>query len=502
MENPLLTAAILGLDRQALPAEAKATALSHDDEASALLRAWARRYLLDKASGILPEAPPLPAPAAADEQAADEQAAKFVQQILNGPYREAWEEMLSVLMATGKTMPVSSLPFVLEWLAKDKSKLEEVLPLLGSRGAWLMAQLPEWQSFLQTPAPAAWPVESLNTRKKILQRLRQSEPATALQLLRSTWQEDGWKERHQLLAKLETGLALSDESFLEGCLDDKRREIRQTAARLLALLPGSALSERLHSYARSLMKRLPSGLWQLWPPEQTPAAWQRDGIDGAGAGNGGPKAILIRQLFGHIAPQHWASLFGAEDKELLRQIEANEWSGALTEGLTDAIVRFQGREQADALIWHWRFKFVDELPGGWERLTALLSEGVFADIVREALPDSVALLPDRSMAFYLLMNKAVAWPADIAAHTIGGLRQWLAQSAVPDWSAMHYRALLKIAAYRCPVILLPELEKDWPAANAKVWYYWENDVRIFLRVLTFRKEMTETLRMCSNSRVQ
>ena len=34
-----------------------------------------------------------------------------------------------------------------------------------------------------------------------------------------------------------------------------------------------------------------------------------------------------------------------------------------------------------------------------------------------------------------------AWPADIAAQVIGGLRQWLAQSAVPDWSAMHYRAL-------------------------------------------------------------
>ncbi|MBP8239674.1 MAG: hypothetical protein KAX50_06925 [Saprospiraceae bacterium] len=500
MENPLLTAAILGLDRQELPQEAKAAALPHDDEASALLRAWARRHLLDKASGILPDAPPLPVPDAADEHAADERAARLVHQILNGPYREAWDEMLSVLKATGKTMPVSSLPLVLEWLAKDKSRLEEVRPLLGSRGRWLMAQLPEWQVFLQTPDPAAWSVESLDTRKKILQGLRQSEPATALQLLRSTWQEDGWKERHQLLAKLETGLTLADESFLEACLEDKRREIRQTAARLLALLRGSALSERLHSYARTFMKLLPSGLWQLLPPEQTPAAWQRDGIDGAGAGNGGPKAMLIRQLFGNIAPQHWASLFGAEDKELLRQIEANEWSGALTEGLIDAVVRFRDRDQAEVLFRHWRFKFVDELPGGWERLTALLSEGVFADIVRESLPGSVALLPDRSMAFYLLMNKAAAWPADIAAQVIGGLRQWLAQSAVPDWSAMHYRALLKTAAFRCPVVLLSDLERDWPAANAKVWYYWENDVRIFLRILAFRKEMTDTLGTPSNSR--
>jgi hypothetical protein len=92
------------------------------------------------------------------------------------------------------------------------------------------------------------------------------------------------------------------------------------------------------------------------------------------------------------------------------------------------------------------------------------------------------------------MNKAAAWPADIAAQVIGGLRQWLAQSAVPDWSAMHYRALLKTAAFRCPVVLLSDLERDWPAANAKVWYYWENDVRIFLRILAFRKEMTDTLR--------
>ncbi|HRF38117.1 MAG TPA: hypothetical protein PK198_04970, partial [Saprospiraceae bacterium] len=101
MENQLLTAAILGLDRQELPAEAKAVALPHDDEASALLRAWARRQLTDKAAALLPDAPPMPAPDNAGEQAAGEEAARFVQQILSGPYREAWEEMLDLLRKTG-----------------------------------------------------------------------------------------------------------------------------------------------------------------------------------------------------------------------------------------------------------------------------------------------------------------------------------------------------------------------------------------------------------------
>lgn len=356
-----------------------------------------------------------------------------------------------------------------------------------------MTQLPEWQTFLKEFDPESWPIASLEERKKILTQLRKTNPESGLQWLCSTWNEDSWKERHQLLTKLETGLSLSDEVFLETCLDDSRREIRQTAGRLLALLPGSALSGRLQSYARSMLRFSPTGAWQLSPPEQPPAAWQRDGIDGTGTGTGGAKAILIRQLFGNISPEFWESLFGVEQPVLLSQIESNEWSGALVGGLTDAAVRFRDHHQVDGLVRHWRYKLVDELPGGWERLTPLLSEGAFADVVREALPDAAVLLANRSMAYYLLANKTLPWPADIADRVIGGLRQWLAQSSVPDWSAMHYRALLKVAAFRCPVVLLPELEKDWPAANGKVWYYWENDVRFFLRVLAFRKEMTEGL---------
>ncbi|HRF38116.1 MAG TPA: DUF5691 domain-containing protein, partial [Saprospiraceae bacterium] len=176
------------------------------------------------------------------------------------------------------------LPLVLEWLAKEKSRFEEARPLLGARGRWLMAQLPEWQPLLKETDPKSWQIASLEERKKILLQVRKTNPEAGLQQLRSTWAEDGWKERHELLKRLETGLSLSDESFLETCLDDKRREIRQTAARLLALLPGSALSERLQSYARSMLKFSLTGAWQLSPPEQPPAAWQRDGIDGGGAG--------------------------------------------------------------------------------------------------------------------------------------------------------------------------------------------------------------------------
>lgn len=493
MENPLLTAALLGLDRQELPQEAKAAALPHDDEATALLRALARRQLIDKAAGMLPDAPPLPVPDPSDDRTADDKTAIWIQQILAGPYRDAWDELLRLLAGKGLTLPPPSLPVVLDWLSKNTSRIDEVQPLLGNRGRWLMAQLPEWQSFLYNPDPASWQVASLEDRKKILQHLRKTDPETGLQYLRATWAEDGWKERLQLLGKLEIGLAAFDEPFLEACADDKRREIRQTATRLLALLPDSALSERLLSYARSMLKTQPSGQGHLLPPESPPASWHRDGIDGAGAGSGGPKAILIRQLFGHIAPIHWASLFNVEPADLPRHIEAGEWSAALMDGFINAVVRFQDSRHADMLARHWRYKPADELPAGWERIVSWISEPTFADMVRGALSDTVYLLPDRSMACHLLMNKTAAWPSDIASQIIGGLRQWLAQSTVPDWSGMHYRALLKTAAYRCPVVLLPELERDWPAANAKVWYYWENDVRFFLRVLAFRKEMMEGL---------
>jgi hypothetical protein len=74
---------------------------------------------------------------------------------------------------------------------------------------------------------------------ELLGRLRARDPATARDLLASTWASEPYRDRAALLATFATGLSLHDESLAELGLADRRVEVRLVAADLLAKMAGS-----------------------------------------------------------------------------------------------------------------------------------------------------------------------------------------------------------------------------------------------------------------------
>src|SRR6185503_937299 len=89
-------------------------------------------------------------------------------------------------------------------------------------------------------------------RRTWLRTLRSQDPEAAREALAEVWPTESAATRADFLGLLADGLTLQDEDCLESALDDRSREVRRGAARLLARLPGSKygerMTERLHSH--------------------------------------------------------------------------------------------------------------------------------------------------------------------------------------------------------------------------------------------------------------
>lgn len=484
----LIEAAILGLERHPLPSEAAAESLPGDDDASALLRALAKMHFSGKVARPLQDAPPLPpSDSGSSRDVISPRSARHLNAILSGLHNPAWDEFFDGIQKAGKTVPPEALPALLQRAAKAPQSAEKILALCGSRGAWLAAQVPQWQKLYAKPGPDAWSHASPEERIPILRYLRASRPGEGLKLLLSTWEEDGQRERQVLLKELQTGLSLADEPFLERCLDDKRQEVRRIAAGLLALLPDSALSGRLFRFS--------AGLWSqkdIRPPDSQPTALLRDGIEPLPAGKAGAKAELIRRLFSRIAPLKWEDFFSETPVSVIRRLEKSEWAVPLVSGLCEAIVFHQTANWADAMLLRLSEKSEQPDADAAASMAQCISPGGLEQLVIIQLRENRGLIPNNSVSLIALNNAPYAWPERMALQLIDGFRKWLWQINSQDWSMEHYRQLLRLAAYRCPVHLYGPMEKDWPM-QSRAWGFWEKDVQFFLRGMAFRKEMLEAL---------
>jgi hypothetical protein len=106
-----------------------------------------------------------------------------------------------------------------------------------------------------------WENGTRSERVDFLERLRAHDAKHALELIQSTWDADSYEDRAAFVPTLRIGMSLADEPFLEACLDDSRKEVRDAALDLLILLPESEHSARMTArllplleYKSSLLK--------------------------------------------------------------------------------------------------------------------------------------------------------------------------------------------------------------------------------------------------------
>lgn len=367
-------------------------------------------------------------------------------------------EWLHAVHEKGMRVPPEHLPALAEAARTRPALRAPLAAVAGPAGSWLGERNPEWAFLVTLTDERVWEYGSALQRREWLRRTFAADPAAARTALTSTWPQETAGDRAEFLAVLGEHLDPADEPFLEAALDDRAGQVRETAAELLARLPGSRLAERMRERAARLVR--PDGQrWAVTPPDPADAALLRD------AGGVRHPAELLRRIVAATPLDHWAQ-YGTPEQVVARA------DTVLRAGWTIAAGR-----QHDAL---WGAALV-------AALDPASVDGTVTEMVR--------LLPARLHGPAVAVLAARCTPQAMALAVALMPAPWTAElgSAVLDWLAAHpgNRGLggaARTAGRSVPIACLRHLIATAPLPiGAAPWW------RELATTLTFRREMHEEL---------
>jgi len=335
------------------------------DGADVLLQAAAGYAILRRAR--VPDGPDLPAlqlPPPSRPVAPDEVVSLLHRLRSSATLRDSLQhEALAALGARGLTLPAEQLLSLFFEVARPgvpAGAVRAVAGLLDERG-WALVDLdPVWAKALRGARTDAGPLNSRTweegvaaQRAEHLAAVRRVDPAAGLALLETVFTSEPPEVRELFVWQLREGLGAADEAFLEARLDDRARAVREAAAGLLALLPGSAFVARAEKLARQCVHRrqrlLRSTVTVVEGIEET-AATRRDLYRARNAENATPGRLHLADVLALVPPARWPALIGATAIELATG--PAEYQGApidLRPALAVAALRWRDAELAEAL---------------------------------------------------------------------------------------------------------------------------------------------------------
>jgi hypothetical protein len=460
--SELRTVALLGTDRRPLPdpggpaaPRAAAAAVDRTDPAAALLD-LAALALVRRRAGLLPApAPAWPDPAEPDDRPAlPRAAADRLGSLLGGRGQdtglanlgELLPQWLTTARAYGYRLPPALVPALLD-TARARSELRaDAVALAGPLGRWLAERNPDWRFVTRTATaadtaqdPAAggqiWQEGLFAERVTHLTRLRRSDPAAGLALLRTTWAAERAEDRLLFLDALQDGLSPEDEPFLEAALADRSKNVRATAAELLSTLPGSALAARMAERARACVRPGPDG-FAVRPPVECDQAMQRDGIPLRSPTGRGQRSWWLGEIVAAAPLALWTREGGPTPDRLLvlparegGESDGADWSGELREAWARAAVRQRDEVWARALLGPPpRGQGPAGAAGAPAKLLAVLPEAE-----RAAWTAAFVRVNGLGDAFQLLGACAAPWTPPLSTAVVAALERAAASGAYP-WS--------------------------------------------------------------------
>ena len=361
----LQQSALVGAERLALPAiftqgidrtapasqQALQAALLQpaDSKAQQLLRATAVAAVLERA-GWRPAQPAatvataaLPPPAAESRPAPQgEPLLRLLGEVLQGNAPELLALALASLDEAGQRLPYALLVDALHQGRQSVELRQWLTPVLGERGRWLAAQNPQWAYAhgVQETADAEqiWQEGSLEQRVALLQQQRATDPAGARARLEASLKELGARERAPMVQSLARGLSADDEALLEKLLGDRSKEVRESAASLLARLPHSPHSQRMGAALQAMLSQDAQGEWQIEPPQEGHKDWERDGVTlQPPAYIKGHRAWWLQQLVELTPLDFWHQQLNKTPEQLWEWSRRSDWKSALRQGWIAAL---------------------------------------------------------------------------------------------------------------------------------------------------------------------
>ncbi len=501
----ILKTALLGTARKQLtPAslkELKAMGVSVEDSESKIILESASIFsLLNKSGYALPKIQPDDSALAGKESLppCSRKSARHLGLILGGMYTEALPEFLYHLAKVGKRLPEDRLPEIFQ-ICKNKQELILVRETMGARGEWLVKQNSDWSYLNVLSDPSLWDLSIKKDRIHLLRNIRAVDPETALHLLNNNWKKETYQSKIAYIKCLEIGLSISDQTFLETCLDDGRKEVRKEAARVLSLLPDSALVKRMFERGIHFIQIKKSGLrkkkLEIQLPQRCDDAMIRDGIDPRSQWfRGGVKAGRLGQIVAAIPPSNWEKHFEIKPAKFLDMIAESDWSELLVQALLEATQKYKDENWSAALIDFWE---KTQYNSSWGEINILpllesASDKLFNQFCINSLVQEDGLLEENHPAAVMMKSGSQPWSEKLTNAFLKNFRSWLNSETTRYWNGWHYRGILKNAGYKSSPKLYQKIKDDWPRGS-RIWGSWEKDVEQFLNALQFRAAMIEEL---------
>ena len=394
--STLINRALLGTARDAAPWSSDGTALddaitqlSENDRESRLLSALAVTAQYEQTGQqVARTEAALAAPAEDDKlSTCSSKAVQHLRSILDGTFTEALPEWLAALTRVGKRVTPQSLVDLLSYTEKHPETASLIIPVLDQRGHWLMNQNPDWNFASEKLPDTSWETGTREERLRWLEQTRQRDPKAGRELL------EGVKEEGAFVAKLAIGLSMEDEPYLESLLDDKRKEVRRTAAELLAQLSASRLVQRMIARTEPLISitkptlKLGKRKLEVTPPEACDKAMQRDGINpkpGQSASKLGEKAVWLAEMLEAVPLSVWTAKLGQTPAQLFELALANDWKEALIQGWAKAMIAQRDPAWAEAYLSNPKI-WVESIDVPAQLLApARLEEAIIARLEKEA----------------------------------------------------------------------------------------------------------------------
>lgn len=496
--DELVAGALLGTERRPSPSGAVSVGgrdialVPAEDPSVAALTTAAILGQWRRAGWIAPSAP-APAPEPAPDETlrpCSPRAAYLLQTILD--FRaELLPDWLKAAAGAGQVAPPELLPDLLELMKSRRELRAQVEPVLGARGKWLSRLNPEWSAVSAAEdLLEEWETAPRDRRAVALQKLREQDPAAARLLLEASWQTEPPEERARFIAALEHGLGPEDEPFLDRALDDKRKEVRTVAARLLSLLPESALAVRMRDRllgAVRLEKRFLGSKFEVTPPVECDKAMQRDGIElkvPAALDKVGERAWWLRQIAGACPPSTLPSALGVSASDLLGHAKKSEWSDALVQGWAIAAGTFRDREWALLLL------NVQHPPDVLDGLSRAIPAAEMQRLALSRIRELRGRLYNDSLLELTLARGGKPWSLELGREVLAGLRDGTGKVQADNSAGWALRARLKEFAVYAPISLYPESEQGWPESSPG-FDAWRKAVADALATLKFRWEIDE-----------
>jgi hypothetical protein len=378
--------------------------------------------------------------------------------MMSGFQTAALGEWLRIANEKGWGIPPEQLPALADYARGRAEYRPLVVAAAGRRAHWLADLNPEWRFLYQaaTDDPQDWTHGNQVQRRSWFRQLRRRDPAAALEALREVWPTEHAQARAEFLTELQPNLSKSDEEFLEQALDDRSKEVRRAAAKLLPRIEGSQYAGRMAERVWSHLA-VSEGVLTVTLPQRVTKAMERDGIDPQPHPGLGRRAWWLRQLIA-AAPLSKADLLQLPVEGVAAEVLQAAWAeAAVREGNVEwarALLR-QGATTDNRTTDLLKVLPHDEWPAAIEQLRAKLD-----------LADLVGGLP-------------IPWPAPLAVLLLDQLKK--------AGTARNWARLASIAARAVPHEALNHPITREPTGEEDTWR------SRLVETLIFRRKMYEEL---------